>query len=368
MLAQFNVMAPKGEPKPEIDLETRARIVELRAAGKGFEDIAKEVGVSTNGAYYVWRRWKIYRHIEDLPRTGAPHKISPKNIQKMKTLLKRHRLKSTREGAEWLSQEGEPKPVTVVHETVRQAFKHAGYRAFKQVSATQLTHKQQAERLRLVKIWRETERDWSNVIFSDETTIRDAPRGRTLWQWLPAGTPPEHRKTKRKAPFGGKSIRLWAAITRDGILAWKIIDGHLNSDGYKKLLEEKLIPNARKKFGKTRFVFQQDNAGEHVSRVTMDWLREKSKSTTRYPGFEILEWPALSPDLNPIENLWSEVLDSFSQDGAPKLSKAQFIEHVRAHFTALERPEDPSYFHHLYDSMPRRLQKVLEAKGSRIGY
>lgn len=40
-------------------------------------------------------------------------------------------------------------------------------------------------------------------------------------------------------------------------------------------------------------MFQQDNAKCHVSR---DWFSEQ--------GLNVMEWPAVSPDLNPIENLW----------------------------------------------------------------
>lgn len=99
----------------------------------------------------------------------------------------------------------------------------------------------------------------------------------------------------------------------------------------------------------------------------MEWLREKFKPTSRYPGSEILEWPALSPDLNAIENLWSELLESFSQDGVVKLSKDKFIERVEARLIAMENPQDPSYFHRLNDSMSDRMQQVVDAKGVALG-
>ena len=42
-------------------------------------------------------------------------------------------------------------------------------------------------------------------------------------------------------------------------------------------------------------LFQQDNARPHVSRSTMNWMDEHN--------IKRMEWPAYSPDLNPIENL-----------------------------------------------------------------
>jgi hypothetical protein len=44
-------------------------------------------------------------------------------------------------------------------------------------------------------------------------------------------------------------------------------------------------------------IFQQDNASIHMSGHSLVWFAEKN--------IPLLDWPARSPDLNPIENLWA---------------------------------------------------------------
>ena len=44
------------------------------------------------------------------------------------------------------------------------------------------------------------------------------------------------------------------------------------------------------------FWFQQDNSPVHVSNFTKFWMKTNQIKTSN--------WPPLSPDLNPIENLW----------------------------------------------------------------
>ncbi|CAF0974121.1 unnamed protein product [Didymodactylos carnosus] len=78
-----------------------------------------------------------------------------------------------------------------------------------------------------------------------------------------------------------------------------IFDGRLNSTKYIDILET-YLPAALQKFSPVQsgqILYQQDNARPHVSAVTQEYFKKKR--------VERIIWPASSPDINIIQNIWS---------------------------------------------------------------
>ena len=110
----------------------------------------------------------------------------------------------------------------------------------------------------------------------------------------------------------------WAAISSFGRLAIVFIEGRMNSNTYLAILEANLVPFLQK-YRRLPFKFKQDNASIHVSSTSRQWFTSNK--------IDLLDWPAKSPDLNIIENVWSllarDVYDNSRQfDNVSQLRKA----------------------------------------------
>lgn len=101
------------------------------------------------------------------------------------------------------------------------------------------------------------------------------------------------------------------------------------------------------------WVFMQDNAPPHVSRHTLGWLQAQN--------IFVLPWPARSPDLNPIENVWSVLARQVYGGGRTYSTLSELNSVLDTAFEGITT----DYLRTLYDSMPSRLISVI-AKGGAI--
>ena len=89
---------------------------------------------------------------------------------------------------------------------------------------------------------------------------------------------------------------IWSCFSYYGRSGIAFLDGKQDSECYINTLENFLLPMSQI-CHEEDWVFQQDNAPIHISKLTMRWFNHKKVA--------LVSCSACSPDLNPIENLWA---------------------------------------------------------------
>ncbi len=138
---------------------------------------------------------------------------------------------------------------------------------------------------------------------------------------------------------------IWAAMSSAGAGPLCFLKSTVNAAIYQEILEHFMLPSADKLFGDADFIFQQDLAPAHTA---ISWFNDH--------GVTVLDWPANSPDLNPIENLWG-IVKRKMRDTRPNNA-----DDLKATVKETWASIPPQQCHKLITSMPRRIEAVIKAK------
>lgn len=331
--------------------EQRHRIIVLHEEGYSFTEIAKRVKCHRTTVSRVIEKYQKTGSVVDRQRPGRPRKSTVRQDRALLRISKAdRRLTSTRLTRIWR----ETCDTKVCTSTVRRRLLANGLRGCTARRKPLLTDDHRKRRLAWAKKYAKwTAEQWGKVIFSDESNfyLTGNQCNKYVRRFPGEEFKPYCLNLSVKHPL---HVMIWGCIMASGVGRIQIVQGMMNAKQYIEILQKTMLPSAHQFLGKD-FYFQDDNAPCHRAKSVQQWMRKH--------GLKVLDWPAQSPDLNPIENLWAKIGYEISKTH-PR-TKQELIEAIiKAWYHIVTK----DYVKKLIDSMPKRCRLVMSNKGWPISY
>lgn len=329
-----------------LDEETRWEAVFLIKHNKlSQRKVAEKLGTSRTSICKLWKKYRQTGSVHDQPGKGRKRKLSSGDETLLVRQAKKHK------AAPELCRTMEKLGKNVGQDTVRKALKKHGLRYLQVRQSHPLTSSQKAKRFEYAKEMKHY--DWSKVIFSDEKTF-----------WLGSGTTyawqcPNRRETRQVGRYPPK-LHVWAAIGSYGKIKPYFFRENMNAPLYQQILRERIkesrVIYAPDEDGiQGKWVFLQDNDPKHKAKKSIQELENLI-------GSRYIHHPAYSPDLNPMEDIWSYLNRKVLAAKITCISGLQRVltrEWNSMPWTEIRRS---------VDSMPDRLKQCRDRKGDHTDY
>ena len=154
------------------------------------------------------------------------------------------------------------------------------------------------------------------------------------------------------------TANLWGWIFLHGVGELTDIEGRLNAEKYIEILEV-MLPSvwAYALPFPERFIFMQDNSPIHTARIVQRWFQEQQH-------VELLDWPSKACDLNPIENIWANIVNVW--EPAQERTSRELVQHANREWETMRRKPELVFRH--VASVPERLRDMIEKGGGWTGH
>ena len=322
--------------------ERRVQVIRLRKAGKTYEEIAQQMGLSRTGVFNICSRHAAAgpaalkdavggRKVGEKRLLTAPQENAMRKFiqDKSPDQLKLPYALWTRAAVAQLIEERIGVKLAV--RTIGKYLKRWGFTPQKPM------RKAYEQSPAAVKKWLDDDypviaarakTEGAEIHWGDETGLRsDDVRGRG---YAPVGQTPVVRVNNKR-----HGLSVISTVTNKGVMRWKIFDGALNADILIDFLK-RLVKDAGRKL-----YLILDNLKVHHSKPVKAWLAE------HVDEIEVFYLPSYSPELNPNEMANADLKQAVTKR-APARTKLQLVKATAGHLRSVQRQPEriKSYFEH----------------------
>ena len=326
----------------------KAALIGLKAAGKTYRDIAKILEVDERTVSRNFKRISTENTYERKKGSGNQRRTNDREDQMIIREVRRNRFTTSKEIKQNLPH------MNISRQTIRRRINEVSdFRCHFQSRKPMVSETNRRRRIAwCTEHLNWTVEQWAKVLWSDESPyVYRFNQKRRVWR---TAAEKYSAVTTRATVKHDKKINVWGCFARHGVGHLYLVDGILLKEQYIQIVEDHFYPSAMDLFPELDCIFQEDNDPKHTARIVKQWWADQQ--------LHRMDWPSQSPDLNPIENLWT-MLDRAAMDRQPRNDQELFTVLQEA-WNALS----PDLLVSLVDSMPRRCQAVLDARGYATKY
>lgn len=333
-----------------LDLLSKARIIGKLEDNWSIRTVAQQFGINKSTVLKIKKRWEEERTVSRRRGSARPRI-------------------STREEDALLLQHLRENPFNTINNakiavnfpgsrsTANRRIQESDLKSCVAVKKLSLTEVNKQARLlfSLNHVYRELP-FWQNVIFTDEKLFQSTYNGR-IRVYRPPHARFQEQYTYSVKRSGRFNVNVWGWCSYKGLGVCYKVDGRFNADNYSHILENVMLPSVRQLYPEN-FIYQHDNCPVHTANVVRTWLHNNN--------IETLPWPANSPDLNPIENIWGLLTKKLYSQNINFLNVNHLWDSIENAWEELAA--DENYMQQLANSMPHRLNTVIAVNGRMTKY
>ncbi len=308
--------------------------------------IAKSLKLSSSTVHNIIQRFRESGTISVRKGQGRKTILDARDLQALRRHCITYRNATVMEITTW-AQEYFQKTLSV--NTIHRAIRRCRLKLYRLKKKPYLNMIQKRRRFLWAKAhlkW--TVAKWKTVLWSDESKfeVLFGKLGRHVIRTKEDKDNPSCYQRSVQKPA---SLMVWGCMSACGMGSLHIWKGTINAERYIQVLEQHMLPSRRRLFQGRPCIFQHDNARPHTASITTSWLRRRR--------IQVLKWPACSPDLSPIENIWRIIKRKMRQRRPKTVEQLEAC--IRQEWDNIPIPK----LEQLVSSVPRRLQTVIKEEG-----
>lgn len=331
----------------------RNMMIGYAESGKPYREIARIFNVHHTSVSRLHKKYKITGNVRTKKGTGRKKKTGKREERIITRLVVSGECSNAAELQQNLARNHN---LHISTSTIRSRLRDEGLFARIKARKPWLQPRHIRHRLEWAKNHKNLRKSgWGRILWSDESKFKLYQSDGRQWCYMREGENLSKRTTVPTIKHGGGGVTVWGCFSSRGVGKILKIEGNLTAEKYKNILRYHMKPSAQDIYGKSGWIFQQDNDPKHTATIVKNYFRQS--------GVEVLDWPSQSPDLNPIEHLWKE-LDRRVRKNHHPTNLDGLWEALKKEWYSIPVEVCKTLVH----SMPRRCQAVIKSSGGPTKY